>query len=262
MPKTETPLRHHRVSSKYGSSDYNILENGAVHFAMNWRIRGKIEFMEAFGPFWAFGFVRAGKGKVEYVVDGQAADCPFFKGGEWGVFYPPFSLARSFVQNTFLKSEGIFSTNPLPEEPPEVPVVFRVLPGVPFPRSANEVASYLKKASPRWPVPLSPSASVLSRKAKRKIDHGFTSMERLSDLAQQLGTSGAQLSRTFKKDYGLSPQAYRKHLRVTVAKLTLLRGTTSIVDAGLAAGFNDIGRLYKSLKETNSQTPGRYRPKS
>lgn len=260
MSRTKAP-RQHQVSSTRGSWDYDILEDGSIHFTKSSKIAGEAELLEAHGTFWVFGIMRRLKGGVEYFSNGRVTGYPLFKGKIWGVFYPPFSLARSLVEDVDFKAEGLLSSSPLPQGIPDGPVIFPVLAGVPFPSSVIEVECYLKKVAHLHPVPLASPASTLSRKAKRMIDQGFTSTERLSELARKLRTTGPQLSRAFKRDYGLSPHAYRNHLRVTVAKLTLLQGKSSIVDAGQKSGFNDLGRLYKALKKSDSPTPGRFRSK-
>ena len=76
--------------------------------------------------------------------------------------------------------------------------------------------------------------------------------------ALELGMAPAVLSRSFSAAYGLSPRQYCQRVRVHAAAVALLGGL-SIVQVGLASGWQDLSRFYRQFRHATGETPGRYR---
>jgi AraC-like DNA-binding protein len=80
----------------------------------------------------------------------------------------------------------------------------------------------------------------------------------LAELANVAGVSRYHLIRLFHKQYGLTPFAYQRNLRVQRAREHLARGG-SIASAAAAAGFADQSHLGRSFLSVMGVTPGQYR---
>lgn len=76
--------------------------------------------------------------------------------------------------------------------------------------------------------------------------------------AADSGLAPAVLSRSFSAAFGLSPQKYCQRVRVHAAVVSLLGGL-SIVQVGLASGWQDLSRFYRQFRLATGETPGRYR---
>lgn len=76
--------------------------------------------------------------------------------------------------------------------------------------------------------------------------------------AADCGMAPAVLSRSFTAAFGLSPQKYCQRVRVHAAAVALLGGL-SIVQVGLASGWQDLSRFYRQFRTATGETPGRYR---
>lgn len=76
--------------------------------------------------------------------------------------------------------------------------------------------------------------------------------------ALELGLAPAVLSRSFSAAFGLSPRQYCQRVRVHAAAVALLGGL-SIVQVGLASGWQDLSRFYRQFRHATGETPGRYR---
>ena len=92
------------------------------------------------------------------------------------------------------------------------------------------------------------------------LDHlhaHFRDNPSLSILATVAGLSPFHLLRTFKRQTGLSPVAYRNLLRVMAVRAQLWRGA-SLADAALDAGFADQSHMTRAFKLIMGATPGCY----
>ncbi len=253
-------VRKATIQSDRGLWNYEVISDYTVYFRKLIRRRWPLKSIEAHGPAWLFGILHLREGKVRYLRGGPESEVG---DRNWGVFLPPFSLAQVQLDGRAgieLEVDGLWSVAVLPAGLPKVAVIISLLPDFSFSRSVAEVVAYLNRTSTHHrPIEYPRTASPLSRKAKEWIDRNFQRNATLKPLPQELKTSGPQLSRAFKKDFGLSPLAYRNHLRVTTAVFRLLLGDSSILQISGDVRFGDAGRFYKAVKKTTELTPGAYR---
>jgi AraC-like DNA-binding protein len=80
----------------------------------------------------------------------------------------------------------------------------------------------------------------------------------LDELAQAAGMSRFHLIRLFRRQYGVTPFAYQRNLRVDQVRAALRRGV-SLADAAAAAGFADQSHLGRVFRAVMGATPGQYR---
>jgi AraC-like DNA-binding protein len=80
----------------------------------------------------------------------------------------------------------------------------------------------------------------------------------LDELGQAVGLSAFHLVRTFRKEVGMPPSAYRRALRVQAAQ-RLLRTGTSPARAAVECGFYDQAHLNRHFKRVSGVTPARYK---
>ncbi len=74
----------------------------------------------------------------------------------------------------------------------------------------------------------------------------------------QLGVSRYQLFRAFKRAYGLTPEDFRRQLRVERARALLARSETLAAIAA-DAGFADQSHMTREFYRLLGLTPGAYR---
>ncbi|MFC4776601.1 AraC family transcriptional regulator [Paenibacillus sp. GCM10023252] len=83
----------------------------------------------------------------------------------------------------------------------------------------------------------------------------------IEDLAHQLGCSHKNLIRYFRRSYGMTPQAYLLHIRMTTSAELLVKQ----VQLSIASVASMVGMLpfyfTKKFKETHGCTPTEYRQK-
>lgn len=79
----------------------------------------------------------------------------------------------------------------------------------------------------------------------------------LDDLAAVAGLSKFHLLRRFRAVTGMTPGAYRRHLRIEGAKQALRRGE-SPSQVALAFGFVDQSHFTRAFRSETGQTPARF----
>ena len=79
----------------------------------------------------------------------------------------------------------------------------------------------------------------------------------LADIARDVGLSRSELSRRFRMRYHLTPQLYRKQVRLAIATRDL-RGGMPVTDAAHRAGFADAAHLSRTFKAQYGIAPARW----
>ncbi|MNW53462.1 HTH-type transcriptional activator RhaS [compost metagenome] len=97
------------------------------------------------------------------------------------------------------------------------------------------------------------------RKFKEKLDTGFATELRITELAEQTGFSPVYLRRTFASRYGGSPKEYLNHLRNEHAVRRLRFTSDSVTDIARACGYSDVYQFSKTFKKRNGLPPIEYR---
>ena len=87
------------------------------------------------------------------------------------------------------------------------------------------------------------------------LDASYRSTPSIASLAADLGVSHPHLTRQFKREFGMTPMAYRHALRASEAAGRLSRGEP-IVDVSGDVGYEDLGRFYKSFRKAMHSSPG------
>jgi AraC-like DNA-binding protein len=89
------------------------------------------------------------------------------------------------------------------------------------------------------------------------IHANFAAPIRLTTLASLAGVSPYHLIRVFGREFGVSPYAYVKQLRVVRAQQMLRRGV-SATETAFATGFSDQSHLNRAFKNMLGVTPGAF----
>lgn len=80
-----------------------------------------------------------------------------------------------------------------------------------------------------------------------------------SDIASRCGTTSFQLSRSFKRIYGITFQEYIMRRRLEKATKLLCNDSASVVDVCWAVGFRDSSHFTKMFHRYTGLTPSQYR---
>lgn len=82
-----------------------------------------------------------------------------------------------------------------------------------------------------------------------------------SDIASRCGTTSFQLSRAFKRAFGITFQDYIMRRRLEKATELLRNDSASVVDVCWSVGFRDASHFTKMFQRHTGMTPSQYRQK-
>ena len=128
---------------------------------------------------------------------------------------------------------------------------------------ANTLAVYLvKRYAVRQATPTIYKGGLTGFRLKRVLEYIAASLDeniRLSQLAAIAGMSPHYFSELFKQSTGHPPHSYVLLQRIERAKQQLRDPQRSIIDAGLAAGFQNASHFARMFRQMVGTTPSRYR---
>ncbi len=201
-----------------------------------------------------------GRGWLLEIIEIQSGEFYFFRDSvkiaaaspRFGIFYPPFSTVRSYVKDLKGVVQGVGHTALLPGLPTH-PVIFET----DFrgrPTSANDAVNILTSAANIQSIEPKSDVSLLSIRVKRLIDDNYLDFPSIARIAKKLKVSHAHLSRQFRRDFEMSPNAYLHYLRVAEATFRLSIGEP-IIDISHEVGYNDLSRFYKQFRKNTRTSP-------
>lgn len=220
------------------------------------KVKGVVTSTNISGPCWFLGMIEVRQGRTQFLCGQQRVDPPARR---VALFMPPFAIVEVEVHNAQYSLRAVTSRDSLPESLPGEPVAFRP-PRWRCPRSLEEVCQFIEEGHGFIPVNRAPTPSPLSERIKEVIDRTYMTSKRLYEIAQELRTAPATMSRYFKQDYGISPLHYRRQVRIMDSMVRLLKGE-AIMDVFQEVGFEDVSRFYKQFGASLCVPPGQYQVK-
>jgi methylphosphotriester-DNA--protein-cysteine methyltransferase len=175
----------------------------------------------------------------------------------FALFLPPSAVVQAALERCDVTSVAV-AFRPLPSD--EVPGHAALLAGRhPAPRSRLDVLERLRAAAAWIRIDRSPDPAPLAAAAKGILDREYGGPIMIGGIAARLHTPPAILSRAFRRAYGMTPVAYRHHVRVMDALMRFADGAAP-AQVFQDAGFDDLGRFYKIFRRVTCAAPGSYRP--
>ena len=112
-------------------------------------------------------------------------------------------------------------------------------------------------ASPEQPTKCRTEGG-LAAQLRQRMREGGPTQDGIGTLAAELGASRYQLIRAFKSSYGLTPEDFRRQLRVERAR-SALASPSSLAEVATAAGFADQSHMTREFRRLVGLTPAAYR---
>lgn len=215
------------------------------------KIEGEGEYAFVSGAGWLLELFDLESGEFFFLRNGEEVRP---RGKRFGVFYTPFSIMRSRFKNMKGSWRGIGGVEPLNKKFMTSPFIFETNFNEPLTGIA-QLENFLDSVSKRQSIEMNPNASLLSLKAKKLIDDNYLIYPSISRIAARLKVTHEHLSRQFKRDFLMSPNAYLHQVRVADATFRLSKGE-DIINISMDVGYNDLSRFYKQFRKTTTYSPG------
>jgi YesN/AraC family two-component response regulator len=91
------------------------------------------------------------------------------------------------------------------------------------------------------------------------LNHSYQNPISMSELSEDLNVSENRLVASFKKEVGITPNAYLTKIRMQHAAHLLISGNMSVNDVSIAVGISDANYFVKLFKKIYGETPTVYR---
>ena len=102
-------------------------------------------------------------------------------------------------------------------------------------------------------------ASELPRRVAQYISEHYASAISREEMAQIMQVSEDYLTRTFRKETGMTPWQFLNRFRVLQAQKLLLASSHSVTEIAAMAGFNDPAYFVRIFHRETGKTPQQYR---
>lgn len=238
-------------SGTIGRHKSGFLPDGEYFFEDELAINGFLSAKVITCSAWLFEHYQLAAGEIFFIKDVVEVHP---KTRTFGVLYPPFTISQPCLRNVKANLVGVAATSLLPPEFATRPIVFDTT-FVETPTNVAHVIEILRSGINSQSVESNAKPSLLSLKAKQLIDASYLVYPSIARIAARLKVTHSHLSRQFKLDFGLSPNAYLHQLRLADAPLKLARGE-QIVHVSLDVGYQDLSRFYKQFRKTTKTSPG------
>jgi AraC-like DNA-binding protein len=228
-----------------------LTSDGAYIFQDELKIAGELSAVVITCTAWLLEIYQRQAGSISFLTGGNEV-LPETKC--FGVFYPPFSMAKPCFRDVEAHLIGVASSKSVPDKFVSAPLVFDIT-RLQTPTGVSKVIEILQSGKNAKTVAVNPRPSLLSIRAKRLIDENYLVYPSIGRIADRLGVRHEHLSREFKRDFEMSPSNYLRQLRVADAPLKLAMGE-EIISVSQDVGYNDLSRFYKQFRQTTDTSPG------
>ena len=240
-----------------GSWDFTRTSDGNFKLIREIQTKQKLVTNDFTGPYWIYAKFKLKGKEAIFRHNGELIK---IKSKSFSLWFPPFSMIEITYENVKLKGEMLIGRDILEDNIASNPMVI-YKDNEKLPLNLKSVLARVKKFSKDGQeISLSNCASALSLKCKKCLDQKFNSNIPISDISESLKTSHSYMTRTFKKDFGITPVFYRNWMRVMSASFLLLE-QNSILETQEKVGFEDLSRFNKQFKRITHSTPRQFKPK-
>jgi AraC-like DNA-binding protein len=241
-----------KVFPVYNLRIRELLQDGSFSFRDPIEIPGRGSSFFVFGAAWLLEILDLGSGEFFFMSDGREVRP---RGRRFGVYYPPFTIVNSCVNEMKGTVIGCGGIGDPPAGLPGFPVIFETAAFDGELSSAGQAVEVFQAGSESRSIEFNSRVSLLSLKAKKLIDENYRIYPSIARIAARLQVSHEHLSRQFKRDFGMSPSGYLHKLRVADATHRLSLGE-EIIDISQDVGYNDLSRFYKQFRKATKTSPG------
>lgn len=240
------------ISTDSYKSEWQLLAPDLISLKRTHLYKNDFETIDTFGNYNLYAYAHLNKGDLIIKTQGQTHEVS----GLVSIFIPAFSIIHWQIFSKNIEWNAYISHQSFSKDDSCVSLFNTTLTK---PNSVSEIASWLKSNKPYFIFNKSKSNNDAASDAKKYIDTNFQDCIEIADLANRFNLSASQLSKIFKKSYGISPVEYRSKLRVFQSMYDLLTQNKEVVDIAFSSGFNDLSRFNKQFKKITNSTPSKFK---
>jgi AraC-like DNA-binding protein len=239
------------MKSQYEMTVLKNLSKDLIYFERNTTKAHPSVVVDVFANFWVFaiitdlpmGFLSAGRHGIKIPLQGTV-----------GIFAPPHAIIEWHLAPGTMNWKAFISFNTPPRGIDNVPFVFQ-FEDKSIPSSSEEIFKLLIESENRIEIGKEELPTSVTSRTKSYLDEHFMEPLSITDVANNLKYAHTAMDRAFKKNFGLSPIAYRNQKRIISSTFFILRGESKISLIGHQVGFSDLSRFNKQFKKITGKSP-------
>ena len=211
------------------------------------------ETVDTFGDFSILAFATLKEGSVTVSQGSQSISLK----GPVALFVPKYSVVKWSIHTPVLYWSAFITNQPLNDNLNSVSIFkhsdFN-------PHSIHELKNFMTHSELKFSFQ-NPEHNHLPKMIKDYLDQNqFDTME-ISQLGLKFNLTPSQVTKIFKKYYGITPVEYRSKVRVFNSMFNLLNSNEKmdITKIAFESGFSDLSRFNKQFKKITSTTPSKFK---
>lgn len=171
-----------------------------------------------------------------------------FAPGKYLLFKPPYTITEIAFTEKQIRFEGVLTKNQQNSPPSQEALLLS---------GGENYPDLLKRSTGEVFVSRQSSASGIAEKIKRAIDQNYRAHKSLKEIARDLRLSPSLLTSYFKRSFYITPNCYRKYLRLKSSSLQILHEgeNLNLSEIAFENGYGDISRFNKQFKAFTGTTP-------
>jgi AraC-like DNA-binding protein len=214
------------------------------------------ETVDTFGNFNLVAFATLKEGSVTISHGPQS----FSPSGSLALFIPKYSVVKWTVNTSVLEWSSYISNHTITDKLNTITVLdcnesdFKTIEDL----NTCITNSQIKFAFDH------PSQNSLPKQIKDYLDeHQYDAVE-IGQLCEKFNLTASQVTKIFKKYYGITPVEYRSKVRVFNSMFSLLISgrNTDVTQIAYESGFSDLSRFNKQFKKITRTTPSKFKFKA
>lgn len=240
------------ITTESYRSEWQQLAPNLISLKRTHLYKDAFETVDTFGNYDLYAYAHLNKGDLIIKTHGKTHEVS----GLVSIFIPAFSVIHWKIFSKNIQWNAYISNQIFSKDHSSVCLFSTALTN---PKSVSEITTWIKSHNPYFIFNDSNPVDDPATEAKKYIDDNFQDIVEISELANRFKLSTSQISKVFKKRYGISPVEYRSKLRVFQSMYDLLTQSKEVVDIAFSSGFNDLSRFNKQFKKITNSTPSKFK---
>lgn len=175
---------------------------------------------------------------------------------EMALFLPPFAVMDWLMPAGDLRWSAYLSSQPLKFTPTEA-VLIPWQTGTEI-KNVNDLDQVFEDSETNKIVSRQAQNCKVSAATQAYLNRHFQIDESTRSIADKLGFSYSTMTHYFRRSFAMSPNEYRRSLRITSAGCDLVSGSKSATESCYDSGFGDYSNFKQGFKKVFGLTPSHF----
>ena len=245
--------KHLEIKTSHYTSEFDKISDNLLFLKREHHYPKGFHTVDTFGDFSILAFATLKEGSVTVSQGSQDLSLK----GPVALFVPKYSVVKWTIHTPVLHWAAYITNEPLAENLTTVTIFEQAQL---TPRNTQDLQNFISSSKIKFSFQDS-NDDQLPKLIKKYLDtNQFDTME-ISQIASKFNLTASQVTKIFKKYYGITPVDYRSKVRIFNSMFNLLnsKDKMDITKIAFDSGFSDLSRFNKQFKKITSTTPSKFK---